>query len=103
MRKLKSSQTLQVLLGIVVSAICLVLSFRAVPLEDVGEALARANYWWLLPSLLTQAIAALTRTRRWQILLGGRASFSELFWSQAIGFLFTNVFPLRAGEAARIV
>jgi uncharacterized protein (TIRG00374 family) len=103
MQKLKSSQTVHLSIGILVSVVCLALAFRAVPLEDVGDALARANYWWLLPSLFTQAVAAATRARRWQVLLAGRASFSELFWAQAIGFLFTNVFPLRAGEAARIL
>ena len=27
----------------------------------------------------------------------------EYFWAQAIGSLLTNVFPLRAGEAGRVV
>jgi uncharacterized membrane protein YbhN (UPF0104 family) len=94
---------LQISIGVLVSLVCLVLAFRSVPLDDVGDALARANYWWLLPSLFTQVIAALTRARRWQVLLGSRASFRELFWAQGVGFLFTNVFPLRAGEAARIM
>jgi uncharacterized protein (TIRG00374 family) len=86
-----------------VSVVCLVLAFRAVPLDDVGRALAHANYWWLLPALITQAVAAFTRAWRWQVLLGGRAPFRELFWAQGIGFLFTNILPLRAGEAARIM
>jgi len=100
---IRSSQTLQIVLGLLVSALCLVLAFRAVPLEEVADSLAHANYWWLVPAVLTQLLATVTRARRWQILLGGRAPFGELFWAQAIGFLVTNIFPLRAGEAARIL
>jgi uncharacterized protein (TIRG00374 family) len=99
----KASRSIQIVVGLLVSAVCLVLAFRAVPLDEVGRALERANYWWLVPAVVAQLLAAFTRARRWQVLLGGQAPFWELFWAQAIGFLFTNVLPLRAGEAARIV
>src|SRR5438874_2205923 len=42
--------SLRVLAGLLVSALRLWLAFREVPLEELSEALARANYWWLLPA-----------------------------------------------------
>lgn len=91
------------LVGVLISAFCLWLAFRSVPLDDLAEALGRANYWWLAPAAVAQILAVLTRAKRWQVLLLDRASYGDLFWAQAIGFLGTNVLPLRAGEAARIV
>lgn len=93
----------RILLGVAISALCLVLAFRSVPLDELGQALGHANYWWLGPAALAQIVAVLARARRWQVLLLGRARYAELFWAQAIGFLGTNIFPLRAGEAARVV
>ncbi len=93
----------RVLIGLAISALCLVLAFRNVPLDDLGGALAQANYWWLGPALVAQGLSILARTRRWQILLLDRVGFVELLWAQLVGFLGTNIFPLRAGEAARAV
>jgi uncharacterized membrane protein YbhN (UPF0104 family) len=95
--------SLRVLAGLLVSALCLWLAFREVPLEELGDALARANYWWLVPAALLQLAAVLARARRWQVLLLGQASFGEVFWALAVGLLATNIFPLRAGEAARVL
>ena len=93
----------RILIGLAISGLCLALAFGNVPLDDLGEALSRANYWWLGPAAVAQLLSILARARRWQVLLLDRAGFVELFWAQAIGFLGTNIFPLRAGEAARVL
>lgn len=96
------SPQLRVLAGVTVSLICLLLACRNVPLDELSEILRRGNYLWLCAALLVQVMGLLGRTRRWQMLLP-QASFSELFWAHAIGSLATNIFPLRAGEAARVL
>jgi uncharacterized membrane protein YbhN (UPF0104 family) len=99
----RTARSIQVLLGLAVSAGCLLLAFVNAPTAELGEALAHANYWWLLPAAALQVVAVIARARRWQLLLPNRAGLSELFWAQGIGFLATNLLPLRAGEAARVL
>ena len=94
---------LRVVLGCLVSLVCLWLAFRGVPLSELADHLGHLNYWWLLPALLSQAIQLAARARRWQVLLGRPARFSEVFWALVIGDLGNNVLPMRAGEAARVV
>jgi uncharacterized membrane protein YbhN (UPF0104 family) len=98
-----TSPRLRILAGFAVSAICLVLAFRDVPLDELRVAFSSANYLWLVPAAGAQLIALFARARRWQLLLLDGAGFSPLFWAQAVGFLVNNVLPLRAGEAARVL
>ena len=93
----------QVGLGLAVSAICLWLAISRVPIAELADALGQVNYWWLVPSALGNVVSLWGRGCRWRILLANRGSNIEYFWAQSIGCLLTNVFPLRAGEAGRIV
>jgi uncharacterized membrane protein YbhN (UPF0104 family) len=90
-------------LGILVSLICLWLAFRKVPFSSLGDALAHAAYWWLLPAVVLHLIAVWARAARWEALLGTRGILGDAFWAQGVGFLFTNAFPLRMGEPARVL
>lgn len=103
MSRARLSWLARVGVGVGFSAVCLVLAFRGVPFGELGEALGRANYWWLLAAGGAQWLSVLARARRWQVLLKWRVGFWELFWAHGIGFLGTNVFPFRAGEAARVL
>ncbi|HVC32589.1 MAG TPA: lysylphosphatidylglycerol synthase transmembrane domain-containing protein [Chloroflexota bacterium] len=89
-------------LGIAVSLVCLWLAVRDVPLGDLGHALAGARYIWLVPAIALQLLAVVARAQRWVVLLGQRGRLADSFWAQGIGYLFTNVFPLRLGEPARV-
>lgn len=91
----------QILLGLVVSVVCAWLALRTVPLGELGASLATASYGWLLPALVLQLLAVVARGKRWAVLLGERARLSDAFWAQGVGYLFTNVLPLRMGEPAR--
>jgi uncharacterized protein (TIRG00374 family) len=90
-------------LGILVSLICLWLAFRKVPFSSLGDALAHAAYWWLLPAVVLHLIAVWARAARWEALLDTRGILGNAFWAQGVGFLFTNAFPLRMGEPARVL
>lgn len=89
--------------GIAVSALCLWLAVRAVPFGDFADALQHANYLWLIPAVIFQFFAVWGRAERWATLLEKKGLVRTAFWSHSIGFLFTNVFPLRLGEVARVV
>jgi len=90
-------------LGLVVSAVCLWLAILQAPLAEVAERADQVNYWWLIPCFLANVVQLWGRGARWRVLLGERGTNAELFWAQCIGTLLTNIFPLRAGEAGRVV
>jgi glycosyltransferase 2 family protein len=89
-------------IGIAISVIALWLAVRDVPLEEFSTALRQASYGWLIPAVIIQYFAILGRAQRWRVLLDNKATLRSAFWAHSIGFLFTNVFPLRMGEPARI-
>lgn len=91
-------------IGILISAACLWLAFRRVPLADFSDALGRANFLWLIPAITAQFFAVLGRAKRWAVLLPDQPGMvRQTFWAHSVGFLFTNVLPFRMGEPARIL
>ena len=90
-------------LGCTISLLCLWFAFRKVPLAEVVQAVAGADPLFLLAALILQAVAVVSRAPRWLVLLDKRSGFANSFWAQSVGFLFTNVFPFRLGEPARVL
>ena len=91
-------------LGGCLSLLCLWLAIRNVPFADLVHSLSRARYIWLLPAFVLQLFGVVTRAQRWVVLLREKNDrLSDSFWAQGIGYLFTNVLPLRMGEPARVV
>jgi len=99
----QSKGAVRIGLGVVVSVACLWLAVRQVPLADLMGILGHVNYAWIAALVLGTTLSLVPRAYRWRVLLGGRGSLAEYFWAQAIGALLTNVFPLRAGEAGRVM
>jgi hypothetical protein len=96
-------RTLYVLIGIAISVIMLILLFRNIDFSDLGNALAEANYWWLLPNIALVIFAMHQRAYRWKFMLNPikPVPFSKLLSATCIGFMANNVLPLRLGEFAR--
>jgi len=95
----------QVWIGVLVSAVALFLAFRGIEWEMVWQALAGAQYVWLIPSAVSLIVAIWIRGERWRWLFGDRRDHlprARYFNATAIGYLVTNIFPLRLGELARI-
>ncbi|HEY5869109.1 MAG TPA: lysylphosphatidylglycerol synthase transmembrane domain-containing protein [Candidatus Tectomicrobia bacterium] len=89
--------------GIGVSALCLWLAVRHLPWTELRDAMRHAHYTWLVPAALFQIWAVIARAQRWVVLLGPDARLLDAFWAQGVGYLFTNVLPLRMGEPARVL
>src|SRR5262245_64365849 len=89
--------------GCTISLLSLWLAFRKVPLGELVQAAARADLLFLLAAFFLQFLAALSRAPRWLVLLDKKSGLANSFWAQGVGFLFTNVFPLRLGEPARVL
>ncbi len=95
----------QVWIGVLVSVIALFLAFRGIECGMVWQALAGAQYVWFIPSAVLLIVAIWIRGERWRWLFGDQRNNlprSRYFNATAIGYLVTNIFPLRLGELARI-
>jgi uncharacterized protein (TIRG00374 family) len=100
---MKTLKSPQFWIGIAISVLCLWLALRKVQFQTFSDALQNANFVWIFAAVLIQFLAVVTRAMRWSTLLGKPGLFTKAFWSHSVGFLFTNVFPFRMGEPARII
>jgi uncharacterized protein (TIRG00374 family) len=92
----------QLIVGVLVSVVCLWVAFRNVAFGALVESLRGANYWWLAAYPVLGVALNLIRAEIWRVLLDRRARCAETFWAYSVGFLVNNVLPFRLGEAARV-
>jgi uncharacterized protein (TIRG00374 family) len=94
---------LRIALGIAISAVFLVLAFRGVHFDAVGDALGSAQYAWLIPAVAAIVVSIGMRAVRWGVLFHPRRglAFSSLFGSLNVGYLVNGVLPARLGEVVR--
>ena len=91
--------------GIAVTVLSAYLAVRNADLGEVRRALETSDYWWLIPAFAALAVAVVMRAVRWRSLFAPatRPPFAAVMRALLIGYLFNNVLPARAGEAARII
>lgn len=85
--------------------ILLWLAFRNVEFNKLIEGLKKADYKWVLLSILFGFLAYLSRARRWILLihaLGYKPSFSGTFHAMMTGYLANLALP-RIGEISKCV
>ncbi len=92
-----------VIIGIVVSIVCLGLAIAGVEWQRTAEALRRADWRYLLPASVAILSYLVARAFRWRILLGPSVSLGDTFSVINVGYLISNVLPLRLGDPARAV
>lgn len=100
------NRSIRAILGIVVSAIFLVLAFRGQDFGEIADSLRETNLLWLVPAMALYFSGVYLRAIRWRVLLrpvAPHVSTSQLFPVVIIGFMANNVLPLRAGEIVRSV
>jgi hypothetical protein len=79
------------------------LAARSVSYTELKDALRSARYVWLIPAVALVLLSIVGRAWRWALLLNKREHLLDSFWAQGLGYLFTNIFPLRLGEPARVL
>jgi uncharacterized protein (TIRG00374 family) len=92
-------------LGLLVSLVLAYVAVRGVDVDELRTALGGIDYWMLVPAILVLALAVFIRAVRWRVMLirEPRPSTGIVTSALLIGYLFNNILPARAGEAARIV
>ena len=91
----------QVWIGLLVSVASLALILVVVDVRAVLDALAAADYRYLLLSALGILAFLALRAVRWRFLLDNSVPLGALFHIQNIGYMLNNILPLRLGDAAR--
>ena len=100
---MKKKHALQLLIGVLISAVALYYVFKGVRLSDVFNSFKQFNYWYLLPAMAVFYSGFILRVWRWQLLFRPRyrVSFKNGSAGMWICFAFNGLFPARAGEFAR--
>jgi uncharacterized protein (TIRG00374 family) len=91
-------------LGILISLVCLILVLWRIDYREVLNALAQANYAWLIPAALPLAATIACKVLRWQLLFPGdhsRIRRSKLLSALMISYALNTILPARLGEVAR--
>lgn len=100
---LKLKKMITVILGIAISVGLMTYLYYGIDFRELGTALAKVNYWLLIPNVILVMVTMVFRAYRWQfmILPIKKIKFSRLFSITMIGFMANNVLPLRLGELVR--
>lgn len=91
--------------GVLVSAVFLWFGLKGLALDKFWDAVAHANYWWILPGIAVYFVAVWARAWRWHYLLKPIKEIptSTMFPITTIGYMGNNIYPARAGEVLRAV
>ncbi len=106
----RRSALLRLLVGIVISAVFLVVTLRNVDLGKAADAIGHAAPGWLAVALLIVLVDLCLRALRWHVLLravddaqGEPPPFRLAFGYLTLGFAANFVLPARLGDIARAV
>lgn len=103
MQTSENKQRLQIVLGILISIGCLAAIFLIIDIDTVISSLKSADYGLIAVSgILIIAYLGL-RAVRWRLLLNNSVPYSSVFHIQNIGYMLTQLLPLRLGDVARAI
>jgi uncharacterized protein (TIRG00374 family) len=87
----------------ILSVCCLGAIFFFINPAEIVVALQTADYVYLLGSAAGILLFLILRTVRWRFMLDNEAPWWTVFHIQNIGYMLTNLLPLRLGDVARAV
>jgi len=102
---MRIGRPLQIIIGITIAIAGLAVFFRNVDIGRLGHELAMMSLWVVALNIATQILTLWFRGLRLRLFLPASPNTHTrgLFQNAAIGFMLNNIFPARAGEAARVV
>lgn len=92
-----------VLLGILLSGLCLWYAFRGVNLAAMAASMGRVGAGWVLASVAGCLLSLVVRAVRWRFLLVGveGVGMGSLISATFVGMMANNLLPARLGEVVR--
>ena len=103
MKRNESGNKKQVWIGIAVSVVCLASIFLFINPAEILHALATARFGYLALSAIGLVVFMILRAIRWRFMLNNAASWNQVYHIQNIGYMLTQLLPLRLGDVARAV
>jgi uncharacterized protein (TIRG00374 family) len=91
----------QWIVGVLISAVAVLLAVRGVNLTDAARALQHADYRYVWPALALIFAGLVTRALSWRAILGPQVPFARAFAAMNEGYLLNNLLPFRLGELGR--
>lgn len=94
---------IKLLFGLLLGAAFMYLAFRKVDFTQMGEALKRANYWYIGLALVFLFFSHWVRAVRWQYLMAPikKVKIKHLFSALMIGYMANTFTPAHLGEFLR--
>ncbi len=104
-RRSRSSRLLLNLVTVLVTGIFLYFALSNINLSLAWHGLRTSNYWWLIAALAAFGLGNVARAIRWRSLFaeGRKPSLAVVSDAMMVGYLYNNIMPARAGEAARVL
>ena len=93
----------QLWIGIIVSAVSVVLILLIIDPAEIVNSLRQADLVLIGWSALAVLAFMIIRAIRWRYMLANEISWSQTFHIQNIGYMFNMVLPFRLGDVARAV
>jgi len=93
----------KLIIGLLISAVFLYLSFRKVDFARMGAAFAKANYWYAIPGIALMFFSHWLRALRWRYFLAPvqKLDLKTLYSSLLIGYMANTFLPAHLGEFLR--
>lgn len=101
--KSRRKQILRWLPGVIISIVAIVVILQFAEWSEIKDAFLHFRLWHILVSLFLLYLALLTRAQAWKIMLGDEAPYWTTFFTVCVGYLLNSLFPLRLGEASRVI
>jgi len=99
----RTRRKLMVCLGYALSLALVYFAFRKVEFSELWSSIKGANYGWVIVNVALVMLMMWYRAYRWKYMVDPikKIGMGKLFSSTMIGFMASNVLPLRLGEFVR--
>jgi uncharacterized protein (TIRG00374 family) len=96
-------KTLQITIGLIVSAVCLWITFRGFNFSELRSEVADYRLGWAFPAAVVYCLSFALRSARWKWILSSvkPMKYRTVAPVLVFGFFMNSVLPARAGELAR--
>lgn len=95
------SSLLNMLPGLLISALAIFILSRFVDLDELQQAFSLADFRWIPLVIFPFLGTVLARSKAWKTLLEDEVRLSDAFLSLNQGYLLNNILPFRLGELGR--
>ncbi len=96
-------KNIKLIIGLLISAIFLYITFYNMDFGEIKDALKKANYWWLIPSQIALWASLFFRAYRFKVMAQKKVNlhFWDAFSAIMIGYFGNGVLPARLGEVLK--